>query len=1051
MNQQRETGYLLLTAFVTLSSVAVSVAAQEPANRREQNAQSNSWNAQFLEQLDLTREQKPKFLAIQRAMTAKWAEFQKMPPQERKPKQEAFYKARHAELAKLLTPDQMAKYREIRSQRWKRQSTAQSAGARPTRTNSTPSARPDYSGKDVGGIEDIVEAAQRADEPWRKQAEQRIDRLRKAELEIRIVDAKGRPVPNVPVRVRQQRHAFHFGGVVSGPRMHAATQGQQSRRASPERYKRMFLDLGFNTAGFGNYLKYRNRAKSMPHLPALFAWFQEHDIPVRGHCLMWPGGNFGNFLTDELTKLVYVPNPDLDRQISQRQKSRLTRRRPFDELTPEQARKVQGICERMTDEASTQWPVFEWDVINETRANHVIQDLLGRDVMVDWFKIARQNTKERNALLYLNENQVISDPAPGNVTRNMRRSANEVRYLLDKSAPLSALGFQSRFAKKTPPETIYRRLQYFETFNLPIAATEFEMKSSIGSEQAKAAMTEQAMTVLFSHKLVNGIHAWTIQGGGKNADRAIVNPDGNLNLRGKVWMYLMKNRWWTDETLTTDANGMVRLRGFKGDYTVTLGKSSATNPMKLRLAEDRQIKATLPTTRAAKAPAPGNGEQASSIIGRKGFVHVEKTNGVWSMVNADGTPFIPLGMNHVGPGARFAKHNRAHWAEKIGGGILKGRRVDYQSPGAKTWLELIAADHKAWGFNTLAFHHPHPMPTEHCNELGLYYFGKLRMSHVHPERARTMSRDKRFPDVFDPTWVKQLDAFVARYTAKHRDSKYLLGYSYDDLPAYTIHSLKKPVRRFQHHPWIMDILSRPGETEGKRQWVEVLKAQYGSPAAAAKMYGVQAATWEALLRVEEWGMPADQKRGSADQALMNAHHDAIRKHDPNHLILGDKIQNARPQPDWVWAIVKRYVDVILIQDYDFFTPAHERKLIHIHKLTGKPIINGDHAYGFVRPNMDKVKGVPVPSMEDKGKQYAVYLRGIMNLPFILGWQTCGYLETWGGTKTATGKCQTGYFDPMGRPLVEGLRHAKEANEQALEWHRQAGTRKQVYSTLKRKW
>ena len=112
---------------------------------------------------------------------------------------------------------------------------------------------------------------------------------------------------------------------------------------------------------------------------------------------------------------------------------------------------VRDVCERMTDEASRQWPVFEWDVINETRDNHVIQDLLGRDVMVDWFKIARRNTEHRGALLYLNENKVISGPAPGDVTENMRRFEDEARYLLDNGAPLSALGFQSRSATKIGP------------------------------------------------------------------------------------------------------------------------------------------------------------------------------------------------------------------------------------------------------------------------------------------------------------------------------------------------------------------------------------------------------------------------------------------------------------------------------------------------------------------------------------------------------------------------------------------------------------------------
>jgi hypothetical protein len=456
--------------------------------------------------------------------------------------------------------------------------------------------------------------------------------------------------------------------------------------------------------------------------------------------------------------------------------------------------------------------------------------------------------------------------------------------------------------------------------------------------------------------------------------------------------------------------------------------------------------------------ATGIRPDSLNLIGRKGFVHVEKIDGVWFMVNADGERFVPTGMNHVSTMSRFAPYNRDVWLKEFGPEIYSKGRINWQGPGVKRWLDRIAKDHKDYGFNTLAFHHPHTMPTEYCNQLELYYFGKMRMSHVHARRAKTMSPNKMFPDVFDPAWQAKLDAHVAKFTSRHKDSKYLLGYSYDDLPAYTINNLEKRIKEFEHHPWILDIISKPGLTQGKKVWIDILKQQYSTAEEAANMYGVNASDWSDFGEVTQWGLPKNPEQGFTDQAMMNAkiieayhrtHHDAIRKHDPNHLILGDKIQNARPQPDWVWNIVKKYVDVIVIQDYEFFTPAHEEKLRHIYSVTGKPIINGDHSYGALRPNMQSVKGLRVDSMQTKGQQYATYLKGIINLPFMLGWQTCGYMETWKGTSDATGKQQTGYFDPFGNPIKEALSQAKDANNQAVKWHEQAGTLDNVYSDKQR--
>lgn len=108
---------LLLTLLVALCSVAAAADSPNADSTGNQNKSFNARMEPFLKELNLTEEQKPKFLAIQKAMTAKWVELQKLPADERKPKQQAFYKARFKELEELLTPEQMVKYRAIRSRR----------------------------------------------------------------------------------------------------------------------------------------------------------------------------------------------------------------------------------------------------------------------------------------------------------------------------------------------------------------------------------------------------------------------------------------------------------------------------------------------------------------------------------------------------------------------------------------------------------------------------------------------------------------------------------------------------------------------------------------------------------------------------------------------------------------------------------------------------------------------------------------------------------------------------------------------------------------------
>lgn len=129
--------HLFLTTFLIVVTTINSVG---------QNARSNP----FLQELNLTEEQKPKFLAIQQAMSAKWAELQKMPAAERRSEQTAFYTARQEELKQLLTPEQMEKYQEIRARRRGGNQTAN----RPATTSDRPKpySLADFAGKDIGPL-----------------------------------------------------------------------------------------------------------------------------------------------------------------------------------------------------------------------------------------------------------------------------------------------------------------------------------------------------------------------------------------------------------------------------------------------------------------------------------------------------------------------------------------------------------------------------------------------------------------------------------------------------------------------------------------------------------------------------------------------------------------------------------------------------------------------------------------------------------------------------------------------------------------------------------
>ena len=71
-----------------------------------------------------------------------------------------------------------------------------------------------YSGKDTKGIEKIVKKAETSTNGWRKAANERIDKYRKSNFDLWLVNKRNKPIKGATVRIVLQRHAFRFGGVI---------------------------------------------------------------------------------------------------------------------------------------------------------------------------------------------------------------------------------------------------------------------------------------------------------------------------------------------------------------------------------------------------------------------------------------------------------------------------------------------------------------------------------------------------------------------------------------------------------------------------------------------------------------------------------------------------------------------------------------------------------------------------------------------------------------------------------------------------------------------
>ncbi|AAZ25853.1 endo-1,4-beta-xylanase [Colwellia psychrerythraea] len=406
-----------------------------------------------------------------------------------------------------------------------------------------------FSGNNIEGIESLVSDIECGVEPWREAANERINNIRKTSGTITIVDKNGEPVTNAKVNLTLNRHNFKFGGIAQAKLWH----GEADDVA--DLYKAAYLDFGFNKGGFQNALKYKLRAGLEPLVPAMLTWFKAHDIPVRGHALIWP--KWTNMET------TVSAQDALDMGITQGDVANL----PSDEL------KI--YVDTTIRNWASKWDVVEWDVANELRGHYDVQDILGYQEEAHWYKLAKANV-QNSATLFINDNRIISDSSETVVSDKVAGYKSNVESILAddtlNEGHVEALGFQSRFGSMLSADTIYQRLSYFDDLNLPISATEFEIKDDlITTEIDRAVLTERVMTVYFSKESVSDILVWTFFESSSRSDaRHLVDLEGNANLRGKTWLYLVKKHWNTDVTTWLDRQGETQLNGFKGEYTATV-------------------------------------------------------------------------------------------------------------------------------------------------------------------------------------------------------------------------------------------------------------------------------------------------------------------------------------------------------------------------------------------------------------------------------------------------------------------------------------------------
>jgi hypothetical protein len=328
-----------------------------------------------------------------------------------------------------------------------------------------------------------------------------------------------------------------------------------------------------------------------------------------------------------------------------------------------------------------------------------------------------------------------------------------------------------------------------------------------------------------------------------------------------------------------------------------------------------------------------------------GFFRVEQVDGRWWFIDPDGHHFFSTsstGMRDGGGEARV-KGREDYFTSLPPGTSTAGRRSASgfyswnlaRRHGAEVqtkWLDLALGRLDYWGLNTIGNWSDPQLWDAHKKayqvNLGGWGMGSGYLG---------------LPDVYSDEFPKVADKDAAAQCAPRKADPWMLGYFIANEP-----------------PW-------PG-----RESLVVDMILDGKPSAIQREAKAFLATGDTPERRKQFIYRAFDK-------FLEVTIGAIRKHDPNHLILGLRFGGGLPPAEMLRA--SKAFDVYSLNVYA--TEVDTKKLAEIYRVTGRPIIVGEFHFGV--PGRGLAPGlVQVRDPAERGVAYRYFVEQAAAFPAFIG-------------------------------------------------------------------
>ena len=304
-------------------------------------------------------------------------------------------------------------------------------------------------------------------------------------------------------------------------------------------------------------------------------------------------------------------------------------------------------------------------------------------------------------------------------------------------------------------------------------------------------------------------------------------------------------------------------------------------------------------------------------------------------------------------------------------------------PDEEDWRRDAVARLRKWGFNLLGagssddLRHRGLLHTVFLSMGDTWAYDKNEDMWICPNEGAPCTA---FPNVFHPDWRRHCEEIAAKQCAPNRDDPWLFGYFIDNELAW----------------W-----GRSSEwgTSGTGLFDEAMKRRAGHPAREAARALAERAGVKEGERVPDEVKLAFLRR--AAELYFEGACAAIRRADPNHLVMGARFAGVSGANPVVWEVSGRHCDLVTFNCYPWadidrnivYNDAWGRRdpvgeaFARVYSLVKKPLLVTEWSFPALDSGLPCTKGAGQRFPTQKGRTAAteLFAKTMLSMPFVIGY------------------------------------------------------------------